>query len=79
MQPFLHNVFEDFVVWRHSKEQLEDDGTQGVDVALDGDLALLLVLILIEEVLHLMLGLVDLAVSLVSDFGELIAQRKLLR
>ena len=43
MQPFLHDVFENFIVWRHSKEQLENDGSEGIYITFDGNFTLLLV------------------------------------
>lgn len=71
VQLLVGDVLGDLLLRRLASEQLEQDRSEGVDVALEVDLAALLREVAVDEVLDLVLGLVDPAVALVYDLCEL--------
>jgi len=64
---------------RDAQEHLKDYSTQAVDITLVGDLILLLVEVLMQEILDLVLALIDFAIALVDDLAQFVSNLNLLR
>ena len=69
MESIVINEFDCFLTWWLAEQELENDSSNGEDVALLCDLVLLLIEVRCVEVLDLMLCLINLAVSLVGNIS----------